>query len=381
MFSYSLNYYKEDKLELEKIINGIKKTGFKLEFDVSQLLLKNSWNVINNKYYIDDLQESVREIDLVAYKATDVNNFYTYTVLIISCKKNENGVWALLSKERDPLDPNIDWLPVHAWSNNKALDYIIKNKGWKDKYLNNNDKYGSNILSKIPDNHIFAFQEIDKSKGSPKNDKNIFNSIVSLMKAQAYEMNALPERKKVPCVFQFNLISIVDAELARVDFSDSNIDVHKVEEEVYVADYIINKKQTSAKIHFVQSSYFGKYLKNYESLHKANVLSFKADYENFYSDITQDYNKQEVFLDDIKNDMYWRINIRLRTIESKPIDKSDISLWWNKKENVLELGVFLNDHEIKKLNADTELINQLQKTFKKYFHYEGQCIFSEGIPF
>ncbi|AJI47469.1 hypothetical protein IB633_07675 [Francisella philomiragia] len=258
---------------------------------------------------------------------------------------------------------------------------MIKNKGWKDKYLNNNDKYGSNILSNIPENNIFAFQEMDKSKGSPKNDKNIFNSIVSLMKAQAYEMNALSERKKVPCVFQFNLISVVDAELARVDFSDSKIDVHNVEEEVYVADYIINKKQTSSKIHFVQSSYFDKYLKNYESLHKANVLSFKADYENFYSDITQDYNKQEVFLDDIKNDMYWHINISLRTIGSKPIDKSDISLWWNKKEKVLEFGVLLNDQEIKKLNDDTKLINQLQKTFKKYFHYEGQCIFSEGIPF
>ncbi|AJI48233.1 hypothetical protein IB633_07680 [Francisella philomiragia] len=74
-------------MEIEKIKNGIKKTGFKLEFDISQLLLKNRWNVINNKYYVDDLQESVREIDLVAYKATDVKDFYTYTVLIISCKK------------------------------------------------------------------------------------------------------------------------------------------------------------------------------------------------------------------------------------------------------------------------------------------------------
>lgn len=79
--------------------------------------------------------------------------------------------------------------------------------------------------------------------------------------------------------------------------------------------------------------------------------------------------------------MYWHINISLRTIGSKPIDKSDISLWWNKKEKVLEFGVLLNDQEIKKLNDDTKLINQLQKTFKKYFHYEGQCIFSEGIPF
>jgi hypothetical protein len=137
-------------LDLKDIVDGIKKTGFKLEFDIAQTLSKNGWNVITNKYYVDDLQETVREIDLVTYKATKVNHFYIYTVLIISCKKNEKDSWALLSKKPNPLDPNAEWLPVHAWSNDKALDYMIKDNGWKHNYLGNNISHGSNILSKVP---------------------------------------------------------------------------------------------------------------------------------------------------------------------------------------------------------------------------------------
>ena len=48
---------------------NIEKTGYVLEFNVSSLLQKHGWSVINNKYYIDDVQPAVREIDIVGYKA------------------------------------------------------------------------------------------------------------------------------------------------------------------------------------------------------------------------------------------------------------------------------------------------------------------------
>jgi len=52
-------------------------------------------------------------------------------------------------------------------------------------------------------------------KGSPQNDKAIFGAMTSLMKAQAYELQALPQRKKASCVYQFNLISSLDGQLVR----------------------------------------------------------------------------------------------------------------------------------------------------------------------
>jgi hypothetical protein len=67
----------------------IKKTGFVLENQVAQTVKSSGWTVISNKYYVDDSEESVREIDLIAYKCTRVQHFDVYTTLIISCKKSE----------------------------------------------------------------------------------------------------------------------------------------------------------------------------------------------------------------------------------------------------------------------------------------------------
>lgn len=368
-------------MDLNKISKGIEKTGFKLEFNVSTMLIKHGWNVINNKYYIDDLQKSVREIDLVSYKATKVHHFYVYTVLIVSCKKNEKDAWALLSKQRASKDPNKEWLPVHAWSNDKAIDYMINEKNWRNKYLSYNKKHGSTILSKIPNNHIFAFQEMNKSSGNPNNDKNIFNSITSLMKAQAYEMNALPNRKKDPSIFQFNLLSIMDTDLIRIDFSNIDIKSKIIDEEVYVADYIIDKQQTSAKIHFIKSSAFEKVINQYNMLHEANELSFESTFLDFYANAAEIASKHNVFIDEIRKEMYWSVRSSLKKSERGSIEPKDIWLYWDNKTKTLEFSVCTEDSFAEKLNDDKELLDKLAKTLKKYLKYDGKFIFAEGIPF
>ncbi|MBX9896091.1 MAG: hypothetical protein K2Y09_13110 [Nitrosomonas sp.] len=65
----------------------IHKTGFVLEYKVSDLLRQAGWTVISNKYYEDDFEGSVREIDLLAYKVRKVQQVDVYTTLLISCKK------------------------------------------------------------------------------------------------------------------------------------------------------------------------------------------------------------------------------------------------------------------------------------------------------
>jgi len=73
----------------------IEKTGFVLENRIAQVLKAAKWTVISNRYYIDDTEESIREIDLVAYQTSKVQHFDVYTTLIISCKKSESNLWAL----------------------------------------------------------------------------------------------------------------------------------------------------------------------------------------------------------------------------------------------------------------------------------------------
>lgn len=368
-------------MDLTKYCDGIEKTGFKLEFEISQVLSRNKWQVINNKYYVDDLQESVREIDLVAYRAANVNHFHVYTVLIVSCKKSEKDAWAFLSKKRNPSDPNAEWLPVHAWSNDKALNYCIKEKEWKQRYLQTNKEFGSDHLSKIYETHIFAFQEMNKTSGLPNNDKNIFNSITSLMKAQAYEMNALSARKKTPTVFQFNLISVVDSEMLEIGFKENGIKANEVIEAMYVADYIIDKRQTSSKIHFVQASEFEQILSVYNDLHKANAKSFDHEFRDFFTNIERNSGRRSVFIDEINNDLLWRMNHRLLSNGLNLSDKSYFELDWDEGDKVLEYWACGDQIAVETLNSDSILRKALKSSLKKHLKYKGDSRFAEIIPF
>ncbi|HCB2308519.1 TPA: hypothetical protein MYR48_005010, partial [Escherichia coli] len=114
-------------MDLNIFSENIKSTGFILENRISEILIDNKWNVINNKYYIDDVAKTAREIDIIAYKASKVEDMYVYTSLIISCKKNDEKIWALLTKNLNKNDPNIDLEPLQYWSNHPIINYQLSN--------------------------------------------------------------------------------------------------------------------------------------------------------------------------------------------------------------------------------------------------------------
>ena len=238
----------------QNLIDAIKKTGYGLEYKVSSILGSNGWSTINNKYYIDDVQGVAREIDVLAYKVHIEKGIQIYTVLIISCKKSEENTWALLAKSRNDKDPNIDWKPITVWSNHRILKLILENYDWKSKYISDFSETRRSIL--IPEKHIFAFQEINNKKGTPQNDTNIFNSVVSAMKSQDYEISSLNKRKGEKSIYYFNLLTVVDAPLIRVNFNSSSIEVEEVESDLYVGNYIVNRKEQTSKVHFIKSDSF-----------------------------------------------------------------------------------------------------------------------------
>jgi hypothetical protein len=371
-----------DKTSLELYSDNIHKTGFSLEYSTSNLLKENGWTVINNKYYIDDQQQTVREIDLVAYKARQIQQFWVYTTLIVSCKKSEQNIWALLSKELDQNDPNVDWRPLHIWSNDKALDYMITQPSFKEKFFADlADRQGSAAL-RVPLHHVFAFQEMNKQSGKPQNDKHIFESITSLMKAQAYELDALEHRKKIPVIYQFNLISVIDSDLIRLQFSKSSVKAIPEDDLDYVANYIVNKRETFARIHFIRSNKFGSTVTIYNNLHEFNCIKFDNLGTQFYLDAYKDNKKQAVFVKPFFKDLLWRVRIWLShkfKIE-KSLDSSYIS--WNEELNVLQIQLDLDYEHVEFLNEHEYATKITRTLLKKYFRFEKEFAFCvEEIPF
>ena len=361
----------------ETYIEAIKKTGFVLENRVAQLLKVNGWTVISNKYYEDDYSNTVREVDLVAYKVSHIQHFDIYTVLILNCKKSESNVWALLARDLNLKDPNSDWRPMHTWTNDPALQYKLAETGCSIRYHDQATKAGVGAALNMPEVEVFAFQELSKATGSlleqkkhklvkreaifassPKNDSAIFNSITSLMKAQAYEIGALANRKKTPSIYQFNLLTIADTELLRMHFREDDIICSPVHSEHYIGRYIINRRETFSRIRFIQSEAFGKELKNYGNLHEANCGWFAAECDAFYDGIMKDPKRTQVLIGAFRKETSDFIKWQVFSSGNKNFDTSTMNVEFSESAQEVLITV----------NGSFDVIDFLQGSAKEPLH-------------
>lgn len=365
----------------KKYIEGVKSTGFGLEFAVSKSLIADNWTVINNKYYIDDVQGSAREIDIVAYKVNVKDGIQIYTVLIISCKKSSANAWALLAKEIKNNDPNIDWKPVTLWSNQKILKFIIENYDWKAKYVDASQELNDQLFT--PQKHIFAFQELDIKKGTPQNDKAIFNSIVSSMKSQDYEIGSLDKRKKQESIYNFNLISVVDAPLLRINYSDGEPSVENISSDIYVGSYIINKKETISRVHFIMSDAFGSCLSTYNKLHSHNLKQTSVIFDSYYVDCLKDSRKAGLFLKEFSKTLRWNIYKVLNKLRTDNKIKDIIGIRWEEQKACVAITVdgVWSEEEVSALNKNSELTVEVRSVLKEIYRYEGDFYFDDNVPF
>lgn len=370
-------------MDLSKFETQIRKTGFDLESKVAQQLRNAGWTVISNKYYVDDFEESVREIDLVAYQVSKVQHLDLYTTLIISCKKSDANVWALLARDINLKDPNSDWWPLHSWTNDKALNYRLAQAGTARRYHDEVSKLGVAEALRLPAVEIFAFQEMDRNTGAPQNDRPIFNAVTSLVKAQAYELSALPLRKKARSVYQLNLLSVVDADLVRLTFSGTNITAAAINTEHYISRYIVRKKETFSRIRFVKADAFQEVLTDYGHLHLANCKWFGKERDLFYDGVVENWERAQVLFDDFKKEVNWVLRWRIERQLRKVLDASVLSLSWKSSTKCLAVSTApLDKDALSLLNNDEEVRSHVAEALKKIYRYEGPFILDDDdIPF
>lgn len=371
-------------IDLEKVSSSITKTGFHLEYKIGKILRDNGWHLISNRCYIDDHEGAVREIDLLGYKVTKIKDFSLYTVLVISCKKSESNAWALLTRAVEENDPNYNWRPFKGWSNHPAILHYMGGKNWPHAY---HDKLSTACprLFEAPTSDVFAFQEINKSTGSVQNDKAIFSSITSLMKAQSYEISLLNGRQKnIRRAYQFNLISIIDSELVKVLFEGEDINSYNTQSEDYLCRYILNKEEAIARIKFTTADFFPELINDYNDLHSENKKIFSEYHDKFYADAYKTWRKANL----IKSELLLKINPSLQSARLK-IDRKyekfdDIEIYWNEKKDLLEIGLVgkaITQELINSINEEEEVLNTTKTALSEVFHYNGKFIFEEGIGF
>jgi hypothetical protein len=369
------------EMEIEKYAQEILKTGFVLESKISEVLRKAGWTVISNKYYEDDFEGRVREIDLLAYMVSPVQHFNVYTTLLISCKKSKENIWALLARNINLKDPNSDWWPLHAWSNDKAVTFELAKPKMARTYHEDIIRYGVSEALSVPNYEVFAFQEMNRESGAVRNDSAIFSSITSLIKAQAYELGALSQRKKSPSVYQFNLLSVVDSDLVILKVNENKISPEIVDSEHYISRYIIKRNETFSRIRFIEASCFEQKLSDYTKLHDANCQWFNHACNAFYDDIVKDWKRANVLVDEFRAEVRWPIYWAVKEEFDIQIEHSHISIYWIDGSDILDVSVSESDNVLASLNRNTELKAKVSAALKEVYRYSGDFRFAYDIPF
>lgn len=375
-------------MDKQKIEKAIDETGFPLEFEINSILKQHNWQTINNRYYIDDVKEIEREIDILAYKCRidRDNKIAFYTTLIISCKKSVSSLWAFLSTDKPKYDPNFKYFVVSNKTSDERLEKMLS--------LSHDELEQAFSAKKSLDNlfdlkrKIFGFQQVNLKSYRCEDDKRIYDSIITTIKALEYETNCIQNKNLTPDIdttfYNFNLISVFDGEMVEVSFKDGQKTVSEIDNAIYINRHIINRKENFYKVHFIKSIGFENYLGIYDDLSVLNYEIYDSLIDSFYENIFESKDKVMVYWRHFCNDMISSFNNILKYNLKFESDHSTKKFDYSYGNDLLTIyydgysNIFNGDD---KINQEEHLKKRTKKYLLKYFRYDGDFIYEADLPF
>lgn len=364
-----------------KIVEAIQKTGFPLENYVCNHLDSLDWRVMNGRYYSDDIDGRAREIDILAYKVRKGQVVDVFSVLLISCKKDHANSWVFMSRRKPRVDPNYNWSPVCFTSRNKLVQHLIDKDRLEDGYISAMGVLKKDLVD--VDRNVFAFQQVCNS--SPQNDKAIFSSIESLLKAQEYEraslssINSKSKAKNKRRIYVFNLLTIVDANMFEARYVGNGQAIKSIKNIKYLARYLVNKKEVVARINFVSKVECRRYLRKYDQMSEMELSFLDKKLTGAYSDWHAEPYK-EFFVAHMKP-----IFSSLLKTYIKGFDEEEFASGFDltrSEDGDMRIEIYVDDAAVlSSINSRRHLSDRVRRILRDEMNYLGSFEFVEYIPF
>lgn len=377
----------EEDLKRE-IISAIQRSGFPLEHQVGNILREHGWQTISNRYYIDDIKGTEREIDIVAYKLDldEIENIEYITTLIISCKKNEKNKWCFLTRSTDPTDANIDRNPFHYCTTDERLDYMTKrHKGVLIRqYKSEKDVRDLYDFSE----NVFAYEKIRDAKDKSEKGKgmfvlngntDIYESIITTIKALNFEKSSRIkryEKYRYKRYYTFHLLSVFGGEMVKDHFEEDGTQViENIDEIKYLNRHIINNEEDFYVVNFIQIDNFENRLNLFDDIHKVNTEILPKFIDTFYKDIFKYRDRVMLFWDECSRELGEVIQTYADS-DTHPIQTSDplprlffvyddkLIIWIYDKS-------YKDDKLITELNDNERLKEEVNEILQRYYRYSG----------
>ncbi len=351
----------------KKITKGLKetcisdeirdRTGFVLEHEVATVLEKNGWNVIHNRFYLDDVQSIQREMDLLVYKSDEIENIMIYTTLIVSCKKSGFKDWVFMTRDAQATKINMNTIPFTFWTNSEIINFQLNGKKFNE--LENCDSEKLKMLNDRFQYHktLFAFREYDnKAQGNKlSQDTGIYESIITLIKSQAYELESLPIRRQDrPCYYNINLLTVADvSRFIEIECNGDILNEKEIDRINYVNRFLVNRREHNSRIIFSKFSALQAVVDDFNIMHEINCELISKGVPFFYEhDIWEKWTAmniaQDKHLEDLENMLVWELDDEIEiyandfkhlnlTFNGTPV----LQVQFNARTELIE---FLNNH-------------------------------------
>jgi hypothetical protein len=360
---------------LLEIPKALEKTGFLLEHVTAEKFRSAGWTVIGNRYYVDDVDERTRELDIVAYRVKKSDDVDVVSVVLISCKKDAEHTWAFMSKEKPSTDPNLDWEPVHYWTDCEPLASYLSTATWRSSYIHSNPEVYASMFNAT--RNIFAFQQVSSNGQSPKNDRQIFDATTGLLKALDYELGALSHRaKQRKRLYVFTQIAVVDAPLVDVQYHGTEGTAIEVSRLLHVARYMVKKRELSAYIHFIRSDQLGSVVEDLGRWEAHNAAHMSMLVTDAYEAIRSNDKVQAFFAKRLQARLIYWVNRALDRLGERD-HATQIGLSYENGALTIEL----DSDGAERLNEDAEIRERAAKLLRDIARYEGPISFEWDVPF
>jgi len=347
------------QLNAQLLEEAINKTGFPTEYKVQKLLESHGWSVISNRYYIDEQKKVEREIDLLALK----NGIR----LVISCKKSDTDFWVFMSSQNKGVV-----VPIEFRIDDRMVRYLLDCE--EDTFRSIVLKYPSfaSVLT-MPD-MVRAFQQITLSNYKPNNDKHIYDSIITTIKAAAYEENHVKQDA------MYFMLSVFEGEMVQYDF-DSGIS-RVIDDIKYVNRHFIDSDDRYYCVRFIKLDALERVIDEYDkvseelpqlldelrNVFKKDVLEMTRRWKYFWNDFEKKFFEELYEHYEINDEFFSSLCANQMGIRPYLAKSGKLHLAFN-------LCLYVDPASCAQdVNKDEFWRNLMARLLKEFYGYEGPFV-------
>jgi len=279
--------------DIEKIKRALAKTGHIFEHQIGSLFERNGWMIIPNKFYLDRDDNKGREIDLVAYRISEVRDQTAYiTVVVIEAKQSTKNKWVFFTKGGYSGDINMQTAPLFFHNEIEEVGRYLN----ESVLLSGMAERDQLDLFNFP-RKAYSFSEItDDRKGAQTSSyfravatNTIYNAIFGVIKAQMSELEFYRNRRIAKNEKRFYTVLplvVFNGDLMEAQIAPSgHVDLTETREIQYVNRYRSAAYDNFHSVNIIHRSILPDYIDLFSAIHQGIGTQAKQMIDRFYANL------------------------------------------------------------------------------------------------